>query len=112
MDKIKTSKKHQASLAKLSMTNLDKVKGLKRANPLKELTDQDKIAMAVFECLLNNDPEGVMEMVEIYLSALNKTKLRKKTHLHKSTMYSALKHRNPTIKTLSKIMYTSAHSSN
>lgn len=109
MDKVKTLKKHQASLAKLSKVNLGKVKGLKRSNPLRELTDQNKIAMAMFECLLNNDPQGVMEMVEIYLSALNKTKLRKEAHLHKSTMYSALKHRNPTIKTLSKIMYASSH---
>lgn len=109
MVKQRTLKKHQASLEKLAMVNLNKVKGLKRANPLKELADQEKIAMAIFECLLNNDPEGVMEMVEIYLSALNKTKLRRETHLHKSTMYSALKHRNPTIKTLSKIMYASVH---
>jgi DNA-binding phage protein len=56
-----------------------------------------------------NDPEGVMEMVGIYLSALNKTKNRRRTRLSKSTMYSAMKHRNPTIKTLAKIMYAATH---
>lgn len=54
-------------------------------------------------------------MVQIYLDAQNKTKMRKEVSLHKSTMYSvlkqysALKHRNPNIKTLAKIMYASAH---
>ena len=55
--------------------------------------------MAVFECLLNNDPEGAMEMIEIYLEALNKSKLRREVSLHKSTLYSALKYRNLTMKT-------------
>lgn len=109
MDKIKTSKKHQIYLEKLAKVTLDKVKGLKRSNPLKELSDSNQTAMAVFECLLNNDPEGAMEMIELYLEALNKSKLRREVNLHKSTMYSALKHRNPTMKTLAKIMYTSAH---
>lgn len=109
MDKTKTSKKHQIYLEKLSHTDLDKVPGLKRADPIKELTDPNRTAMAVFECLLNNDPQGAMEMIEIYLDALNKAKLRRRTKLSKSTMYSALKHRNPTIKTLAKIMYTYAH---
>lgn len=108
MDKTKTLKKHQIYLEKLAKVNLEKVKGLKRANPLKELSDANQTAMAVFECLLNNDPEGAMEMIELYLEACNKSKLRKKVNLHKSTMYSALKHRNPTMKTLAKIMHASA----
>lgn len=109
MDKKKTSKKHQKYLEKLANTDLDKVKGLKRSNPLNELSDSNQTAMAVFECLLNNDPEGAMEMIELYLEAKNKTKLRKEVNLHKSTMYSALKHRNPTMKTLAKIMHSSSH---
>lgn len=89
--------------------DLDKVPGLRKANPLKELTDEKKISMAVFECLRNNDPEGVMEMIALYLEAVNKAKLRRRTKLSKSTMYSALKHRNPTVKTLAKIMYDFTH---
>lgn len=109
MDKKKTSKKHQKYLESLSTVNLDKVKGLKRTDPIVELSDPSQTAIAVFECLLNNDPEGAMEMIEMYLRALNKAKLRKQTKLSKSTLYSALKHRNPTIKTLAKIMYSSTH---
>lgn len=109
MDKTKISKKHQTYLEKLAKADLGKVKGLKKSNPLLELTDPNLTAQAVFECLLNNDAEGAMEMIAIYLEAINKSKLRKQIHLHKSTMYSALKHRNPTMKTLAKIMYATAH---
>lgn len=110
MDKIEILKKHQIYLEKLVNVDLESIPGLRRADPLKELIDPHQISMAVFECLLNNDPEGAMEMIEIYLEALNKEKLRKKSNLPKSTMYSAFKHRNPTIKTLAKIMYASTHS--
>lgn len=106
MGKKKTSKKQQRSLVKF---NPEKVKGLTRVEPLKELIDKEQTALAILECLQNNDPEGAMEMISIYLDALNKANLRKQTELPKSTMYSALKHRNPTIKTLAKIMYSSTH---
>lgn len=109
MAKTKISKKRQRSLAISAKRSLDKVPGLTRANPLKELIDPEKTGLAILECLQNNDPEGVMEMIAIYLDALNKAQLRKKNKLSKSTMYSALKHRNPTIKTLAKIMHASIH---
>ena len=110
MDKKKTSKKRERSSPKQKIElRLEDFKDIKKSNPLKELLDVNQTSLAVFECLLNNDPEGAMEMIEIYLYALNKAKLRRKTKLPKSTMYSALKHRNPTIKTLAKIMYFSAH---
>ena len=94
---------------KSAKLNLNKVPGLTRANPLKELIDPEKTGLAILECLQNNDPEGVMEMVSIYLDALNKAHLRKRSKLPKSTMYSALRHRNPTIRTLAKIMHASTH---
>lgn len=89
--------------------DLNRVKGLSRSDPIAELADPLQTALAILECLQNNDPEGVMEIIGIYLDALNKSKLRAETKLSKSTMYSALKHRNPTIKTLAKIMYSSTH---
>ena len=110
MDKKKTLKKREGCLTKRkSPLTLKNFGDLKRIDPLKQLVDPKKTAMAVFECLLNNDPKGAMEMLEIYLYGLNKAKLLKKNKLAKSTMYSALKHGNPTIKTLAKIMHQSAH---
>src|SRR5579872_2991367 len=100
MGKTKISKKRQRSSRRLRKVNLNKNKGLTRVFPLKELVDPQQTALAILECLQNNDPEGAMEMITIYLEALNKTRLIEKAKLPKSTMYSALKHRNPTIKTL------------
>lgn len=110
MDKAKTSKKHEASLPKQRLDlSLDDFGKVKRVHPNKELADTDQTAKAVFECLVNNDPQGAMEMIEMYLDAVNKSSLMRETKLPKSTIYSALKHRNPTIKTLAKIMYSAAH---
>lgn len=102
MDKTKT-KKGQRSLGKPLKLDLAKGPVLKRANPLKELIDPEKTGLAILECLQNNDLEGVMEMISIYLDALDKAQLRKKNKLSKSTLHSALKHRNPTIKPLQRL---------
>ena len=70
----------------MAKTNLNKLSGLRKANPIKDLTDDQQISMVVFECLLNNDPDGAMEMIAIYLDAMNKANLRRKTKLPKSTI--------------------------
>lgn len=79
----------------------------KEHNPSDYLTNAENIGKAIVECLENNDPEGVMEVISIYLEALNKTKLSQTRELHRQTLYSALKHRNPTVKTLAKLMHRS-----
>lgn len=81
----------------------------KEHNPSKYLTNPENIGRAIVECLENNDPEGVMEVIAIYLEAVNKTKLSQASDLSRQTVYSALKHRNPTVKTLAKLMYSYAH---
>lgn len=77
--------------------------------PSDYLTNPENIGKAILECLENNDPEGVMEVIAIYLEAVNKTKLSQSNELHRQTVYSALKHRNPTVKTLAKLMHSYAH---
>ena len=104
-----TSKKQPAYLEKLAKVDLDKVESLTRSHPLDELTDPQMTALAILECLQNNDPEGVMEIIAIYLEAVNKARLRQEANLPRSTLYSTLKHKNPTIKTLAKIMYAYTH---
>lgn len=81
----------------------------KEHKPLEYLTNAKNIGNAILECLENNDAEGVMEVIATYLEAINKTKFSKTNDLHRQTLYSALKHRNPTVKTLAKIMYNSKH---
>lgn len=75
-------------------------------NPSEYLTNTENIGKAILECLENNDPEGVMEVIAIYLEAVNKTKMSRNNKLHRQTVYSALKHRNPTVKTLAKLMHS------
>ena len=45
----------------------------------------------------------------MYLDSLNKTRTAKKIHIPRSTMYYSLKRRNPTVRTLAKLVYASTH---
>lgn len=77
---------------------------LEECDPEKEICDGKLFKSAFWECMENNDPEGAIEMIEIYMNAINKKKQREKHKLPKSTMYNAIKSRNPTIKTLAKMI--------
>lgn len=104
------SKRQKKMQKKELILNLEDFEGVgKEHNPSDYLTNPENIGKAIIECLENNDPEGVMEVIAIYLEAVNKTKLSQSSDLHRQTVYSALKHRNPTVKTLAKIMHSYAH---
>lgn len=82
---------------------------MSKVDPIGFLTNEENVGLAILECLRNNDPEGVMEVVGIYLNALNKAKLLEEGGIAKSTLYHSLKSKNPTIKTLAKIISSYAH---
>lgn len=109
MVKTKTSKKQETSLKLLSNLKLNKIKGISREKPLEYLTDEHTVGLAILECLQNNDPEGVIDVIKIYLNALNKAKLIEKADIPKSTLYYSLKNKNPTLKTLAKVVSSYAH---
>lgn len=71
---------------------------------VKRLTDEKFIGEAIFDCLKNNDPDGLMEVISTYLKAVNKVKASEANKLSRATMYKALKGKNPTIKTLAKLV--------
>lgn len=79
--------------------------GLIPYDPVQELTDENFVGKAILECLRNNDPEGVMEVIEMYLGVLEKTQFVQKSRVPKSTLYHSLKSKNPTIKTLAKLVH-------
>lgn len=79
-------------------------------DPVKNLLDINKMGAAIMQCFMENDTEGVLEIIENYLYTLNKTQFFKEANLPRSTVYNFFKRRNPTIKTLAKIMHASAHS--
>lgn len=74
-------------------------------DPTQVLLDEEKIGRAIWECLKDGDSEGVIEVIQIYLKAVNKTRLAKEAHLSKTTIYHALRSKNPTIKTLAKLIH-------
>lgn len=84
--------------------------GITTFSPTKKLGDIKLIGTAIMECLINNDPKGVMEAIETHLEAINKSEFIKEAGIPRSTMYKILKTQNPTIKTLAKIVSTAHHS--
>ena len=74
-------------------------------SPTEELLDEDLIAKAVWECLKDNDYEGVIEVIQAHMKAVNKAKAAREADLSKSSMYNAFKGKNPTIKTLAKLVH-------
>src|SRR5439155_26540294 len=66
--------------------------------------DQKKIAIALFECLIDNDVEAFIEILDSYLR-INRRRVVKGAHLARSTVQLALSGKgNRTIKTLAKIV--------
>ncbi len=77
-------------------------------SPTDTLLNEDFISRAVWECLKNNDPEGVMEVIAAHLEAVNKTQLAKKVSMARSTLYHSLRGKNPTVTTLAKLIHAFA----
>lgn len=115
MDKVKTSLKRRQSTSKplrtkrhkTTMRTNETVKIILRedaniteVDPITNLLDPDLIGSAIMQCLIENDPEGVMEIIEDHLYALNKSKFLREADVPRSTMYQLLKRKKPTIKTL------------
>lgn len=74
---------------------------VKKANPNKYLS-KEFIGSAIMECFLNNDPDGVVELLQIYLEEQNKVKFFEETDIPRSTAYQFFRHKNPTIRTVAK----------
>ena len=105
---IRQAKKSSIStfpLSKGSKMKLKKDTGIRNSNPTKELLDEELIGRAIWECLKNGDSEGVIEVISIYLEAANKAQIAKASAIARSTMYHTLKSKNPTVKTLAKLVH-------
>lgn len=105
MGKAKISQKQKKSSENTQTLKLKKNVDLTEYSPTKELLDENFIALAIWDCLKNNDAEGVMEIIQAHLSVVNKQKNAKEAHLPRSTLYNCLKSKNPTIRTLAKMVH-------
>ena len=74
-------------------------------DPMKDLLDETLIATAVWECLKDNDPNGVIEILEAHLRAKNKSQLARENDLPRTTFYHAFKSKNPSLHTLAKLVH-------
>lgn len=111
MAKTKTSQKPERYLENIQL-KLKPHAQINRYSPTERLLNQEYIGKAILECLQNNDPEGVMEVVAIYLETCNKTKFAQRASISRATMYNSFKYKNPTLKTLAKIVSSHNNSIN
>lgn len=107
MAKAKTLIRRKKSFGNTPKLRLKKGVKLAKHDPFKALLDEKLIAQAFWECLKENDPEGAMEVISAHLNALNKVHLAKEAEMPRSTLYHSLKSKNPTIKTVAKLIHCS-----
>src|ERR1700749_913017 len=100
MGKVTTSVKHKKYSGSTLKMKLKRNVHVIEYSPTQELLDEEFIARAVWECLKNNDAEGVIEIIETHLEMINKAKISQEKDISRSTLYHALKSKNPTVKTL------------
>lgn len=77
-------------------------------DPNKDLLNDQLIAKAIWECLKENDPDGVIEILETHLRAKNKSAFAKEHELSRTTIYHAFKSKNPTLHTLAKLVHATS----
>lgn len=104
MAKIETSiEQEKFSPKKLKLKNRE---GISIHHPERTLMNEKLVAEGILECLKQNDTEALMEIIEGYLSILNLSKFSRKSKVPRRTLYHAFRRKNPTIKTLAKIVST------
>jgi DNA-binding phage protein len=88
--------------------DLNKVKSLKEVKPEEFFKDQAKIGAALLECLLENDTEAFIEILDEYLK-VNRSRVARDANIGRSTVQEVFsKKGNPTLKTIAKIVHYSA----
>src|SRR5260221_13121606 len=108
MDKKKTSKKQKFSLKNMPETKIKNRKNITEWKPEHTFMDSQKVGAALLECLIDNDTESFIEILDSYLR-INRLQVAKNANMARSTVQLALsKTGNPTLKTLAKIVHESS----
>ena len=107
MRKKMISKKQEFSLKDIPIKKVDD-RDLLELNSKDFFQNKNNTAIALLECLLENDTDSFMEIIDSYLR-VNKMNVAKKSNLSRSTVQQAFaKNGNPTLKTIAKIVYESS----
>lgn len=109
MNKKKTLKKRAFSLDDIPHINMYDEDKYPEVKPEKFFKKDKEVAAALFQCLIENDTEAFMEILDSYLR-VNRSHVASNSGLSRSTVSLALSKRgNPTLKTIAKIIHESVH---
>jgi DNA-binding phage protein len=107
MLKRRKSKKRGFSLNDMPILKVSKKAKLEKYDSTIFFKDFDKVGTALLESLIQNDTEAFIEILDTYLK-VNRVRAAKKTKTPRSTIQQALsKKRNPTLKTIARIVHES-----
>lgn len=108
MVKKKISERQKEYSKNIPKTQIKGKAVLELIDSRERLLDKELLYKALIECLENNDPDGVIEIINIYLKTLNKVHLAQQADISRSTLYHSLKTKNPTLKTLARILHSAS----
>jgi probable addiction module antidote protein len=105
MNKKNKLKKQKFSLKNIPHIKLHDESIFSESSAKKTFQNESEVANILLQCLIENDTETFMEVLDAYLS-VNRTKIAKKTKLTRATITQAFsKNGNPTLKTIAKIVH-------
>lgn len=81
-------------------------KGISKMDPLKIMVDEKFLVSAILQCFKDNDPEALIEILDGYIIAYNKTEFAKQAKISRSTLYEMLHgKKNPTLRVLTQCVH-------
>ena len=105
MNKKKISKKHEFTLDELLPIKVIDESQLHDSKASTFFKNKNEVASALLECLIQNDTETFMEILDAYLS-VTRTHVAERAKLTRVTVTQAFsKKGNPTLKTIAKIVH-------
>lgn len=105
MSKKKTLKKREFTLDELQPIEVIDESKLHDSKASDFFKNKNEVAQALFECLIDNDAETFMEILDAYLG-VNRTQVAQRAQLTRATITQAFsKKGNPTLKTIAKIVH-------
>jgi len=85
MNKKKTLKKREFTLDELQHINISDESKFRDSKASEFFENKGEVAKALLECLIDNDAETFMEILDAYLS-VNRTKVAQRTNLTRATI--------------------------
>lgn len=81
-------------------------KGISKIDPSKLILDENFLVSSMLQCFKDNDPEALIEILDGYIIACNKSEFAKKADISRSTLYEMLHgKKNPTLRVLTQCIH-------